>query len=105
MGFLPIVYAGTFFFIAICGYVCLSVVAGLDRLGKRVFVAVLGFGACSYVGFIVAILAISVSPFKTILEGQTRPFMFALAYFLPGLVGGWLSLKVLGAIIPPKRQE
>ena len=105
MGFLPIFYFGTYFFFAICGYVCLSVVAGLDRLGKRVFFAVLGFGAFSYLGFITAILAISVSPFKTILVGRGQPFIFALAYILPGLAGGWLAIKVLGAIQPPTRND
>jgi hypothetical protein len=104
MGFLPIFYAGTFFFIALCGYVCLSVVAGMDALGKRVFLSILAFGASSYAGFLVVILAISFSPFKAILEGRAQPLIFGLAYILPGLVGGWVSLKGFGALRRPKRQ-
>ena len=105
MGFLPIFYAGLFFFMALCGYVCLSVVAGLDSLGKRVFVAILAFGACSYVGFVAVILAISASPLKVILEGRFAPFSYTLAYVIPGLIGAWLSLKALKALRPPKPQS
>jgi hypothetical protein len=102
MGFLPIFYAGAFFFIAFCGYVCISVALGFDALGKRFLVAVLAFGACSYVGFIAVILALSASPLTSILGGRTQPLIFTLAYLVPGLGGSWLSLKVLKALKLPK---
>jgi hypothetical protein len=104
MGFLPIFYAAGFLFIALCGYVCFSVVAGLNALGKRVFWAVLAFGACSYVGFIVVILAIAFSPLKGLLAGGFRSVIYASAYILPGLVGSWLSVKGFNAVWLHKSQ-
>jgi hypothetical protein len=98
MGFLTIYYAGAYFFIALCGYVCISVVAGLNALGKQVFVAILAFGACSYIGFIVILLAVSALHFDAVLAEPFRTATFTLAYIIPGQTGVWASLKALKAL-------
>jgi hypothetical protein len=105
MGFLPIFYAAGFIFIAIFGYVCLSVAADLKTLGRKVFVAILAFGASSYIGFIVVVLAIESSPLKSLLGGQSRVAIYALAYVGPGLTGSCLSLWVLRTLKLPKLQK
>jgi hypothetical protein len=105
MGFLPIFYAGGFFFIALCGYVCLSVAADLHTLGVKVFVAILAFGASSYIGFIAVVLAIGSSPLKTLLEGQFHIATYVFAYVAPGLTGSYLSLRVLRASRPPQPRK
>jgi hypothetical protein len=105
MGFLPILYAGLFFFIALCGYVCLSVVADLRALGVKVFVAVLAFGASSYIGFITIVIAVGSSPLKALLQGQFHIATYVLAYVGPGLTGSYLSLRALRASRPPQPQK
>src|SRR5271157_2867714 len=98
MGFLPIFYAGAYFFIALCAYVCISVAAGLNALGKQVFVAILAFGACSFIGFIVILLAVSALHLNAVLAEPFRTATFTLAYIIPGLAGVWASLKALKAL-------
>jgi hypothetical protein len=105
VGFLPIFYAAGFLFVAFCGYVCLSIAADLHTLGKRVFVAILAFGACSYIGFIAVILAVGSSPLRVLLQGQFRGALFALAYVAPGLTGSWFALRAFKALKPAQPQE
>ena len=105
MGFLPVFYAGAFVFIAGCAYVCFSVVAGLDALGKRLFVAIVAFGASSFVGYIILVLAISQSPFGAILNGPYSRATLILAYVIPGLLGSWASIKLLQALRPSKPRQ
>jgi hypothetical protein len=91
----PILYAGAFFLIACCGYLCCSLFAKQREFSKQVFVAVLAFGASSYIGFFIVILTISATPLNSFLEGPFARLAYILAYLIPGLAGGWLSLKAL----------
>jgi hypothetical protein len=93
MGFLPLFYACGFFFLAWCCYVCISVVGGLDSLGRRVFIAVMAFGVSSYIGFIVILPFLNLLLVKPIQDKQLLHLLDALAYFLPGVLGSWLSLR------------
>jgi hypothetical protein len=68
MELLPILYAGAFFLIACSGYLCCSMISKLRECSKQVFVAVLAFGACSYVGFFIIVLAISSTPLDRLLQ-------------------------------------
>jgi hypothetical protein len=95
---LPILYAGAFFLLAGAGYLCSQLFAKLREFSQQLFVAVLAFGACSYVGFIIVVLTISSTPLKGLLEGRPAPITYILGYFIPGLCGSWLSLKVLRSI-------
>jgi hypothetical protein len=58
-------------------------------MSGAVSVAILAFGACSYVGFFGVVLALGMSP----LRGLLVPMTFVLAYALSGLLGTWLLLK------------
>ena len=49
--FLIAEYAVIYLVVAVGVYVCFSVVAGHNRLGKRLFLAVLAFGACALAGY------------------------------------------------------
>ncbi len=96
MGFLPIIYVGFYLFIALAVYVCFSVVAERDALGKKLFWAVLAFGACSAIGYVA--ISIAVSSIHSLRMDQLQaPFVFA-AYIVPGLLGGWLMTLVLGKL-------
>ena len=101
MGFLPIFYAGAYFLAASAGYLfCTQLLTRLRGIAKAVFVAILAFGACSYIGFIVIILAVGALGPKILLGGTLGPIIYAVAYVLPGLAGAWLSLKALKSSSP-----
>jgi len=98
VGFLPLVYAVAWVFIGFSGYVCISIVGGLDSLGKRVFVATVAFGASSYVGFILILLLGNILHVSSATQGPLKKVVWGLAYVVPGLVGAWLSLKVFNLL-------
>lgn len=80
-------------FIGLCGYVCISIVGGVDSLGKRVFVATVAFGASSYVGFILILLVGYTLHVSSAMQGPLQKAVWGLAYVVPGSVGAWLSLR------------
>jgi hypothetical protein len=95
MGFLPAFYAAGFLvMVGVGGGLCLAV----DRFNKfsgRVFVGVLAFGACSYIGFIVVILALSqLLPWQT-LDKRLVAAIYLLAFFGPGMIGSWWLVKAM----------
>lgn len=95
MELLPIFYAGAFFLLALFGYQYCWLYPRLREFSKPTFVAVLAFGASSYVGFFIFMLGIASSPLKELIEGRLQTIIYALAYLIPGLGGGWLSLRLL----------
>lgn len=103
MGFLPVVYVGLYLVVAGVGYLFCG---GLSRWCDKaitVFIAILVFGACSYVGFFVVVLAVGVLPLKGLLEGPTQHIVYLSAYIFPGIVGAWLSIKALKSMKPNRR--
>lgn len=90
--FLLAYYSLTFLVLATAAYVCISVVAGLSQLGKRLFVTILAFGGAALVGYIVAgVVAYMHSGIKA-LEEPNR-VVLATAFVLPGLIGAWFSWR------------
>jgi hypothetical protein len=104
VGFLPLIYAVASVFIGFCGYVCISIVGGLDSLGKRVFVATVAFGASSYVGFILILLVGYMFHVSSAMQGPFQKVVLGLAYVVPGLAGAWLSLKGLNLLKRPEKK-
>jgi hypothetical protein len=100
----PILYASAFFLMACSGYLCCSLFPKLREFAKQVFVAVLAFGASSYIGFFIVILIISPTPLNSFLEGPFAGLAYILAYLIPGLVGGWISLKALKFLLGKYRR-
>ena len=98
MGFLPIFYAGLYLLVACAAYIFCKVLSRRRGIARAVFIAILAFGACSYVGFIVIVLAVGESPLKGLLEGAAQRPTYTLAYFLPGFIGAWLSIKALKSV-------
>ena len=94
VGFLPIFYACTFLLLALCAYVSISVVAGLDAFGKQLFVAIMAFGAWSAIGYICTAIVVSLLHFDSVVERQPQVVFFFLDYFVPGLLGSWLTVRV-----------
>jgi hypothetical protein len=106
MGFLPVFYAGFWLLLAAGGYVtCACFQTKITRFSKAVFVAMLAFGACSYGGFIIVMLAVNSFSFLMLLTARFHAITFAVAYIVPGILGSWLSLKVLKSALPPSRAE
>ena len=75
-------------------YVCFSVVAGHNRLGKKLFVAVLSFGLCSLAGYV------ALNVLTVILHAQAGPvdeanrLLTLIAYVVPGMLGSWISWRL-----------
>jgi hypothetical protein len=106
MGFLPVFYASAWFLLAAGGYVtCACFETKLTPFARTVFVAILAFGAFSYAGFIVVILAINFFSSLTLLTDHFQAITFAVAYIVPGILGSWLSLKVLRSVLPTSKAE
>jgi hypothetical protein len=103
MQLLPIFYAGAYLLVACAGYLLCKVVPRWSGAALSAFVALLAFGACSYVGFITIVLAIGVSPFKGLILGTPQRFTYAVAYVLPGILGIWLALKAFQAMSPSRK--
>jgi hypothetical protein len=108
MGFLPIllpiVYVGFYLFFALAAYACFSVVAERDALGKQLFWSVLAFGAWAAIGYILsAIVVVLLIHFKLVFILQpeatfsSAPF-FSVAYILPGILGSWLTIRILDGL-------
>jgi hypothetical protein len=76
----------------------------LKTLGENVFVAILAFGASSYIGLIAAALAFG-SSINSLLQGKVRITVYVLAYVVTGLIGSYLSLRILRTIKAPKLQK
>ena len=93
MGFLPLFYAGAWVLLGFCGYVCISIVGGLDSLGKRVFLATVAFGASSYVGFILFLLVCNMFHVGSAMRWPLQKSILGIAYVVPGSMGAWLSLR------------
>ena len=91
--FLLAYYAATYLVVAGGVYVCFSVIAGHDRLGKRLFFAVLAFGACSLAGYILANVLTVLLHARTDLIDQPDRFLLIGAYVVPGMLGSWVSWK------------
>jgi hypothetical protein len=93
---LPIFYAGVYFLAAFAGYLfCTQLVPRWRGIAGIFFVGILAFGACSYLGFIGVVMAVGVSPLRSLLQGTSQPITYIAAYVLPGLFGVWLSIKAL----------
>jgi hypothetical protein len=106
MGFLPIFYAGAFFLAACAGYLfCTQLLTRWRGIAGSVFVAILAFGACSYVGFILLILIVGRSPAKGLLQGSFQPISYIIAYALPGGFGSWLSVKAFRLGFPASQRR
>lgn len=99
--FLLVYYALTFLVLAGCGYVCFSVVAGLDVLGKRIFVAVLAFGACSLVAYGAMNVAIALLHLELDQGGRMGRTLIVLGYVVSGLTGSWFSLRIFKPVKSP----
>ena len=85
-------YAFIYVFLATAAYVCFSVVAGLDELGKRLFFAILAFGGGALVG------CISATAVAYLYEGTnaiTEPnrLMVAISYSASGVIGALVSWR------------
>jgi hypothetical protein len=89
---LPIPYTGVFLILACFCYACCLSIPKLKPFAGRSLVAVLAFGACAYVGFFVVILGVYHAPLRPLLGNGFRSISYAVAYFMPGLVGSWFSL-------------
>jgi uncharacterized membrane protein YjjP (DUF1212 family) len=91
-------YFASCIFAGFCGYVCFSIVAGLDVLGKRIFISVVGFGFASMCGLIFGTILISAT---RIGWDWTRSEMIAgiLVYVLSGFAGVWFALKGAKALL------
>ena len=74
-------------------YVCFSVVAGHDRLGKRLSVAVLAFGACSLAGYILANVLEMLLHTRTDPSDEPDRFLLIFTYVISGMLGVWASWK------------
>jgi hypothetical protein len=85
-------YVASYVFAGFCGYVGFSIVAGLDVLGKRIFISVVGFGFASMCGLIFGTILISAT---RIGWDWTRSETIAgiLVYVLSGLAGAWIALR------------
>jgi hypothetical protein len=88
---------------ALAVYVCFSVVAGRDALGKRLFWAVLAFGAWAAVGYIFITIVVSMLHLDSTVERQPQALFFSAAYIAPGLLGSWLTIRILGKFEQKKR--
>ena len=100
MGFLSVLYAVSFVFAAFVGYAFCGGNAKAKPFRWRVFWAISGFGATSYIGFILAILALGQSPLAFLLEGKFRTVIYLLAYLLPGSIGAWLCDESVRSVTP-----
>jgi len=78
--------------------VCFSVVAERDALGKKLFWAVLAFGACSAIGYVAITIAVSTLRPTLGMEGEPQALVFLASYVVPGLLGGWLMILMLGKL-------
>jgi hypothetical protein len=90
--FVIVWYALIFLFLATAAYVCVSVVAGHNQLGKRLFLAILAFGGSALLGYIIAGV---VSYLHIGIKANEEPnrIIVAIAYFVPGLFGAWFSWR------------
>ena len=75
-------------------YVCFSVVAGYNRLGKRLFLAVLAFGVFSAAGYVVLNLLWALVHNQTQRSDEPNRFLTLSAYVVPGMLGSWVSWKL-----------
>jgi hypothetical protein len=105
-GFLPIFYTGAFFLAACAGYLfCTQLLTRWRGIAGSAFVAIPAFGACSYIGFILIILTVGISPAKGLLQGSFQPISYIVAYGLPGGIGSWLSVKAFRLVFPTSQQQ
>jgi hypothetical protein len=86
-------YVVIFLFLATAAYVCVSVVAGLNQLGKRLFMAILAFGGSALVGCYIAAGVVSYLRIGTKAIVEPNRVVIAVAYVVPGLIGSWASWK------------
>ena len=91
--FMLVYYAGIYLFLATAAYVWISVVAGRNLLGKRLFLAILAFGFSALLGYIVAgaVASLRTGP-RAIVEPDR--VVIVTAYILAGLIGAWVSWKI-----------
>jgi hypothetical protein len=90
--FLLAYYAMIYLFLATAAYVCISVVAGQNELGKRLFVAILVFGGCALVGYVISGVVSYLQTGSKPIQGPNR-LVIAIAYILPGTIGAWVSWR------------
>ena len=87
-------YAVTCLVVAGGVYVSISVVAGHNRLGRRLFIAVLAFGGCSAIGYV------ALSVLSALMHAQTQPtdepnqLLVKVVYVGSGMLGGCASWKL-----------
>ncbi len=93
IGYLAIYYVGIYVFAGFCGYVCFSIVAGLDKLGKRIFISIVAFGLASMCGLIVSTVLIKASRMDLNWTGSFPTIVYTLIYVLSGFAGVWFALK------------
>jgi MFS superfamily sulfate permease-like transporter len=85
-------YALVYLFLACAAYVCFSVVAGLNRLGKRLFRAILAFGGSALVGCIIAV-AVALLHGGSKAMAEPNRFLLAIVYIASGLIGAFVSWR------------
>jgi len=92
--FLIAEYAVIYLVVAGGVYVSVSVVAGHNRLGKRLFLAVLAFGVFSAAGYVVLNVLSALLHAKTQPADEPNRLLVTVAYVVPGMLGGWVSWKL-----------
>lgn len=94
MGFLPVFYA---FFYSVVAFAAYAFCHGSSRIMPfrwRVFWAILGFGASSYIGCIAIVVTLGQSPLAFLLDGALGKMIWSVAYVLSGSIGAWLGMKL-----------
>jgi len=92
--FLIAEYAVIYLVVAGAVYVCFSVVAGHNRLGKRLFLAVLAFGACALARYVIENVLTVLLHTRTGPADEPNRRLTLSAYVVPGMLGSWLSWKL-----------
>jgi hypothetical protein len=93
MEIVSILYAALFLALAGAASACCSSVSKLRKHSLQVFLAILAFGVCSYMGSILIIVFVGSSPLGWLFDGRLSVITWTLAYLLPGLAGGWCAVK------------
>ncbi|HUX44071.1 MAG TPA: hypothetical protein VMV57_04905 [Terracidiphilus sp.] len=86
-------YAVTYLLLAGAAYVCVSVLADRNALGKRLFVAILAFGASAAAGYGTTVALLVQLHLGVNALQEPNHVIAAIAYFLSGASGGLIAWK------------
>jgi hypothetical protein len=104
MEFFSIFYALMFVVLGFVGYLCCSGIPRFRKFSTRTFIAILTFGASSYIGFLLVIVLVGSPPLRGLLDGRYKSVAYTLAYLVPGFIGSWLALWSLSLTIRDLRK-